>query len=524
MIFAMKRVLLILLLFVVLPLTTIAQSLSNRARRTIYTDVINAIECYEMSATVRDEGAKYNFLNLFRSPDTRIYCDLMDYYSTDNKIEVLEYLDLLAKKSLVEVEIKNIVKGKPVLKNDGWHVQVSFFKTVNYIDENEVWFSSEQYYDNDYQVTIDFVYDENDRRCYIADIDGRMMSDKKHLPKDFVVLQYNSPKDYKLKLQDKKQLVFNEFKQAYVMPADIRPWNDNIHIKYDTVAKSLNYNLMKLRYKATPWRAKLRFAYAVDGMYRLTENPNKVQHKSTAYEMGLDLGITFSMGRSTQVGLYSGAAIQNSEISFSLNDMKYTLNGYTYKPQTGVDFNWSDEGSGTTRYYELSATEGVKYTDLVIPLYLGFDHRLANVVTLNWNVGAKMYLNMSTKVTPYHLKGSVKVDNKEPDVIDSDYQRFLFPSSYGVPQYSFSLAGSMGLSFNLYKRYIYLNTKAGYEFGLGEVHSSSNSLLYDTQTGSHYPLVYSESSEQDVATRSFMDCVSYSRRAIWVEMGLIFKF
>ena len=149
MIFAMKRVLLILLLFVVLPLTTIAQSLSNRARRTIYTDVINAIECYEMSATVRDEGAKYNFLNLFRSPDTRIYCDLMDYYSTDNKIEVLEYLDLLAKKSLVEVEIKNIVKGKPVLKNDGWHVQVSFFKTVNYIDENEVWFSSEQYYDNE---------------------------------------------------------------------------------------------------------------------------------------------------------------------------------------------------------------------------------------------------------------------------------------------------------------------------------------------------------------------------------------
>ena len=174
-----------MLLSVVVPLTISAKPLSNREKRRIYADVINAVEVYELSATVRDDGSKYNFINLFKSPKARIYCDLMDYHSEDGKIEVLEYIDLLSKKNLVEVDIKSLSRGKLQQRNDGWHMTVSFFKKLNYMDENDVWFSSEEYYNNDYRITMDFVYDEDAQRCYVAAIDGNIESDRKHLPQQF---------------------------------------------------------------------------------------------------------------------------------------------------------------------------------------------------------------------------------------------------------------------------------------------------------------------------------------------------
>ena len=556
MMFFMKRVLLILLLSVVASSTITAKSLSNREKRRIYADVINAVEVYELSATVRDDGSKYNFINLFKSPKARIYCDLMDYHSEDGKIEVLEYIDLLSKKSLVEVDVKNLSRGKLQQRNDGWHMTVSFFKKLNYMDENDVWFSSEEYYQNDYRITMDFVYDENLKRCYIADIDGSIESNKKHLPQQFAVVQYSSEKDLKIKVSDfmskavdektaskrNNSLQFNEFKQAYANPVDIQPWNDNIHIKYDTLAKSKSYNLVKLKYNRTPWRAKLRFAYAVDGAYEVygkskrafwepsIKLDDKIKHTSKAYELGLDLGITFSMGRSTQMGFYVGAAMQNSEISISQKNMTYDFTTYSYK-KGNLGFNENDSrGTTITHKYDIkSAKEQINYTDLVVPVYFGFDHRLANVLSLTWSVGAKVYFNMKTTYS-YRLTGNRTTDSKTVE-IDGIYDSFLYSNNYyyapnqlfnGRSGYSVSAMASLGFNFNLYKRRIYFSTKVGFEYGISEIHSSDGNALFDGVK--NYPLVYSGNSDKDVATRSFMDCVSFRHRAIWLDAGLIFKF
>ena len=555
----MKRVLLVLLLSVVVPLTISAKPLSNREKRRIYADVINAVEVYELSATVRDDGSKYNFLNLFKSPKARIYCDLMDYHSEDGKIEVLEYIDLLSKKNLVEVDIKSLSRGKLQQRNDGWHMTVSFFKKLNYMDENDVWFSSEEYYNNDYHITMDFVYDEDAQRCYVASIDGNIESDRKHLPQQFMVIQYSSENDNKLKIGDfmsntvsekaslkrTTPLQFNEFKQAYARPIDIMPWNDNIHIKYDTLATTKSYNYIKLKYNKTPWRAKLRFAYALTGAYDIygkskrlfwestTPYDKNIRSKSKAYEYGLDLGITFSMGHSTQMGFYMGAAMQNSEISISQEkDMIYNYTTYTYKkPNNNNGFNENDTRPNTIthKYNITSAKEQINYTDLVVPVYFGFDHRLANVLSLTWSVGAKMYINMKTAYS-YHLAGNRTTDNQKI-TIDGVYDSFLFNSDYnyaphqlfnGYSGYSVSALATFGFNFNLYKRRIYFSTKVGFEYGITEIHSSEGNVLFDGT--SNYPLVYSGNSEKDVATRSFMDCVSFRHRAIWLDAGLIFKF
>ncbi len=566
----MRKLLPILLLCVVVPSSIVAKSLSNREKRKIYMDVINAVEIYEHSATVRDNGSKYNFINMFRTPQTRIYCDLLDYHSGDGKIEVLEYLDLLSQKNLVEVKIHDLQRGGLYRKDDEWHMKVSFLKQLNYMDENEVWFSSKEYYGNDYHITMDFVYDESKQRCYVADIDGVMESKNAHLPQNFMVILYSSEKDEKLKVRDfsvesassnkpRKSsygpLQFNEFKQAYVRPNDVRPWNDNIHIKYDTLAKSKNYDYVKLKYRRSIWRAKLRYSYALQGAYDAYKKGREnifdgfkkkdmfkkdrkiagtnLSYSSSAHEVGLDLGITFSMGRSTQMGFYAGAAWQMSEISFfSTEKMSYKITSYSYN-NTQSDFNENDSRPEkiTHSYSDMSASQTVSYQDLVVPAYLGFDHRFGNAVSLTWSIGAKLYFNMKRETLSLKLlydKQTFKQTSTSNEKItyEEEYDKFLYKHTFTTPKTPpISLTASLGLNFNLYKRYIYLSTKVGYEYGIKDVHSSQGGEFYvNSGSGKHYPLVYSAQLDRDVATHSIVDCVSYSHNALWLEAGLIFKF
>jgi hypothetical protein len=66
--------------------------------------------------------------------------------------------------------------------------------------------------------------------------------------------------------------------------------------------------------------------------------------------------------------------------------------------------------------------------------------------------------------------------------------------------------------------------QVGYEYGFAKIHTSKESKLFDDNAGI-YPLVPSGSDiNANVATRSFLDCISYRRQALWLEAGLMFKF
>ena len=102
------------------------------------------------------------------------------------------------------------------------------------------------------------------------------------------------------------------------------------------------------------------------------------------------------------------------------------------------------------------------------------------------------------------------------------YDRFLYPESY-CNSTSMSLLGGLSVNYNVLKQNLFVYAKFSYEMGIGAVHESDEAL-YFSEGNSVYPLVYSGRLGEDVATRSFMGCVSFTRQAMWLELGLMFKF
>ncbi len=543
-----KGVIAIFLIALFAPALGLSQPLTNQERRKINASVLNAIELYEMCATNHDANAQYQFLSLFNDSDIRIYCDLMDYSSTDDKIELEDYVQRLAQTRLTNIRISEVKKGPPILKSDGWHIEVSLRKTIDYIDRNSIWFSANEYYGSDYRLVFDFCYDEQQDCCKIVGIEGAIDTGVPHLANHFCVIKRTSEKDQKLYL-GKKPIQFNNFGQAFASSQNsgrirkdsltIRSWNDNVRLKYDTIAREENYDYVSLDYKRTVWRVKLRYAHTLNGIYKYpSEGFNKIINKtnnniqntdgnikksSEAYEYGVDFGLTFTAGRSSQIGLYVGAALQKSSLTLeTVNPVHYSYPYEIRKPNS--DFNEGAKNEQFDRKYTFSAKEKVNYTDLVVPIYWGFDHRLAPGFYLTWNLGAKFYFNQKSK-DYYRISGSVISNEKTEESIteiDRGYTTFISPVAYSLNN-DFSLIGGIGFNVNLFKNHILVSAKVGYEYGLGEVHSTNNHD-YCNQDTSFYPLFYSSELNEDVATYSFMDCVSFRREALWLELGLLFKF
>ena len=77
------------------------------------------------------------------------------------------------------------------------------------------------------------------------------------------------------------------------------------------------------------------------------------------------------------------------------------------------------------------------------------------------------------------------------------------------------------MNVNLLRNSLFVYGKWAYEMGLTDVHKSDENPLY--RTDAFYPMVYSAHKNMNIATRSFMDCVSYKRKAMWLEFGIMFK-
>lgn len=541
----MRKVLLLLCLIGMLPSVLMAQQLSNREKRKINMEVLKALNQYEATQSLRGDVSKYQFLDLFENQDTLIYCDLLDYATIDDKINLQTYVELLSKKTFVESTIKDVIKLNPQRQDDGWHTQVSFEKTLNYIDENEVWFSSKEYYGAPYQITIDFVYNEDDERCYIADISGNVQSSESRLPAKFIVVQYQSEEDTQMRLQNKEEeeyLVFNDFQQTFVKGEEIKPWKDDHRLKYDTLATADNYNLVKLKHRKTPWRLQLRYGYAPKGIYKITSPIDGLQSNSSGYEVGLDIGITFSLGAGS-MGFFVGAGMQQSNISLSHNNISYSQTS-SYTPGNN-GFNSEDKVNeySVVRNYNISlAEENISYTDIVVPISLVLEPRLFKAMYLTFNVGAKLYLNQNSSISPLHINGEAKVGNETNSrSISKDYSNFIYPCSYspdttmellksiGLSKASLSLVGSVGFNFNLWENHILLTTKVGYEYGLANVYSQkfaqNNAHIFPSGDDNKFtPVLYSDAERKYVAAYSLIGFTAAKRQILWLEGGLMFKF
>ena len=508
-----KRIIIFLWLF--MPFFAAAQTMSTARQRHVNMKLLNLIEQYELTATLYDDGAKYAFMQLFSNEKVPVYSDMLDYHQ-GRQIEVADYVNRLSSMENVSMHIMNVSHTNYVLEDGKWTTTVTFDKSLVYNDSNGVLFSSPEYYKANYSMSMKCVYDSEADRCYIAGINGRMNSSQPNLPEHFIVVDLPGSKVDKLGLEG------NSFDQAFAPGLFLTPWNDDIHLKSDVIAHTDNYDYVTMSFRATHLRAKLRFAYALGSVFKVS-TPVALDHiQSTGFEAGAEFGYNIPLGRTTSLGIYLGAAYSSSKINFGLDNVKYS---YRTMDAAGKAYN---------RHYEFdSITEGVSYTDLALPIYLSFDQRIVKNLYVSLNAGAKIYLNGNVKVQPYNMNGRVYGDYNGTIVtsqasdaitnISGDYNTFLYPNSYNREAIDFSVLGGLSLSYNIFKNSAYIYLKYSYELGMSDVHKSEENRLFDAAEG-QYPMVYSAHLNQNVATRSFMDCVSYKRQAMWIELGLTFKF
>ncbi|MBO7330764.1 MAG: hypothetical protein J6U52_03125 [Alistipes sp.] len=498
------------------PLLGNSQTLTNKDQRHMNLRLLSLVEQYEANATVYDEVARYTFLDMYKDQTVKVYSDMMDY-EAGQMITVEEYMNTLTTKQNVSIAIKNVTRKPYEWKDDAWHTTVTFEKSMTYNDENSILFSTDEQYKADYLIALNCVYDPDADRCYITSIDGSLPDSVTIVPRRFTIVNRNSENDDRL-TYDGKPLTYNSFNQAFIAEGELEGWHQDIRIKADTIAKGHSYSMVNLRYKRKPWRMKARYAMTLGDAFEVSSPVQFNSLTSSSTEYGIDLGLAVS-GRTTSFGFYVGAAMSTSELSFAAGGYNYS---YATTDSQGVEYN---------RTYNITEmTEGVQYSDIVIPAYISLDQRLFKAVTLGFSVGAKVYLNGETTVTPYHMEGSVSGRYASGTVssggdqfgsISGDYERFLYPNSYTRNPYDLSVTGGVTLNINLLRNSLFVYGKWAYEMGLTDVHKSEENPLYSNDA--FYPMVYSAHKNQNIATRSFMDCVSYKRKAMWLEFGIMFK-
>lgn len=522
------------------PMLVVAQRLTPVQRYKMNLRILELVDTYEGSLrTSRSfpfSKAKRRFMSLYSNvKDSLVYSDIMDF-RPGALMSAEEYAKQLEMRQHLMCAISNLSKGDYVFKNGKWYVALTMDKTVTYFVANEsnvsdppksmVYFSSADYYKQPYKITIHCSYDPQKDIARIESVDGEINSSVPMLPDDFLVVQRSGTKADRIKIKGAPgdSLSFNSEGQAFVARELIESWHEDVIIKEELIAKAQTFSHVKLNYKTIHWRAKLRFMTTLGSAFKVQSGSTLESDKNSAIEIGADIGYTFPLGKASTMGIYTGLGISMSTLQLKLSQpLEY---GYGMSDANAVRY--------TRKYTIASATEGVKYTDLVIPLYLNFDHKLSKKLYLNWSVGAKFYVNGSVKVTPYTVAGDVKavydngkvVSDRKQDAIgalNGVYDRFLYPGSYTRGATDMSLLGGIGLSYDIFKGKLLAFAKFGYEYGLAPVHESMVSEYYNVGQRL-YPIVYSGKAKGEIATRSLFNCASFSRQAAWLEIGLTCKF
>lgn len=539
----MKNVKIALLIVALLPFVANAQSnLSHRQKRVLNLKALTAIEQYEASQHLNDMESEFLFESVFTDPNMLVFCDLVDYKSCQ-MIPLREYMAAIKRRPNLFMEIGDLKRGAPTYKDGKWVLPISFTKSVNYIDKNGLHFSTDSYFGSNYEISMEMSYDESNNKCYVTNMTGRLQnSDRAPLPYRFMVIQKSSKFDEKLRYGKKDSLVFNN---GYAFVADrtkeLQAWNYDAHIKADTIDKMDSYDLVKFRYRKSHMRVKLRGAMAVGNVFNVKASSSDISTKSFGYEAGLDIGVAFFAGKSSQIGIYTGAAWTSTGLTINYNgttDNRYSLNlGGAYTPQYGMSDN-----SRVRTYTIANASESLAFTDITIPMYLNFEHYLHKSVVLTWNLGAKLYINGKAEYSPLRVVGSYedKIGSTalSPVEIDTQFDSYLQPTSYIRDDIDFSAVAGIALNINLYKNYVYTYAKFSFEYGLHDFKFDKShdrkSLINNVteryiepfcESGSkNYPIVFDGTTGKNIANKSLLNSVAFNRQTMWVEFGFMFKF
>lgn len=510
-----------LLIVVLLSLTVniMAQSISNKERRTINYKVLELIEEYERTASLSDSEEMDSFSYLFQSMESKIFCDLMGTRQYMEKVSLRDYVKAAsANVRDLDITVKDVRKGELFWTSGVWTLPVTFRKTMSYVDKNGVLFSAEEFYeDNDYIITMNVIYDPVSKSCTIGSMDGSLRSDKTFPDKDFfVVSRTESLSERYMILQERlringKALEYNSFDQAIV--PELMPWSvgdPDVVIDTNLIASTDNYKMVNFSFKPIKNRFKAHVAVAPIMAYKATSD---YDDKSMALEAGLDFGTTFVAGNA-KCGIYIGAALSMSNIALMRETPSLSYGKVTYFDERSGYYV-----SGNLKYRNLIEKASLKFKDVVVPLYFETEHRLGNTVLLTWNFGAKAYLPLSTEIGSYGFAGERQIGNQNKWYSIDVMNGFMNPTTIECEPFSVSAMANIGVDINISKNRLFATVKAGYEHGLTKVLSTTACPVHSESDS--VPMLFNKNSE--LFCHSPLSGMTLQRQAVWFELGIKVK-
>lgn len=532
-----KNKMLISIAFSLVAIISYAQIPENKDARHMNYLMLLSVEDYCRTSSLYNDEYRQEFIKLFDDKKSScIYNDFMNSSSFQQIISPEEYIRQYANNDdmMLETDYSDLDFVGPFEYRDGrWYRKVIVEKTIKIIDSvhysdgaGGVLYDSSQLYPDapSFSLEIELVYDKIKDRELISAIAVALKKPRTPLDEDTYSVIIKSDTKFDSRLESAgKSLSFNDFGEAFAYYNDYSVNDDDVKISASQVVQSDRYNVLKLKFTPKHLRLKLHADFAPFGAYSVSFANSGIDAKSTAKEVGIDLGFTFSVGNA-KMGPFVGVAASMSEINFSMSNFSFSY------PEIMVN-------RGVKMYdrtYNINeASEGLSMKDIVIPLYWEVEHRLGSWGKLVWDIGAKAYINGKMSWTSYNVSGSVTGVLEDHSVINDNvenclgsfsqnFNSFISPVDYSRSQFDYSAFGKIGLDISTVKN-LSVSLSAGYEYGINWSYTSSMAEYLNADKAI-IPLLYSQSLNQNIAVHSFLGSVSYKRQGIWLSAGIKYKF
>lgn len=387
----------ILLLISALPLSALAEGLSQAQRRYLKLDVLRLLESYEDNATVNSDRQQREFLSLFENEQVAVYNDLLGL-SASKTLPVSEYVSLMRSKidpKSPVVYIKNIRYQEPAQMGNHWIITISFEKEIDYSNQCGILFSSSEYYGADHKIETTIAWNPQNRECKIRSLSGSVNSSAEALPENYMIFTRRFPND-SLLLCNNEPIKFNYFNQAFLDESSVfsYPKDDDIVLKL--VKESEECNMVSMSYHKKHWRLRPHVDFSMGDYYQLDTSNEEMENSSSSMGVGLDIGYVFPSSKKLKWGLFTGVGIQKTKIKSEIQTMEFEV-----KHGSEAD----EDGDSYMRQYEMNDTRyTMSVNELYVPLYLDLEYRFNKYFSMYMDLGAKGYMCLGNPTTEFSTR------------------------------------------------------------------------------------------------------------------------
>lgn len=531
-----KNILLAITLLICTSFTAYAQLSKSAQQRRALNSALTTMDKYYVYATISNDEAYYDFIDLFANKDTTIFNDLLGI-RPGRDLLVEEYA------KIVRYDLSNKMINFRNVRNEGvtteggrTRIRISMDKSISYIDTCGTYYSSSDFYDgHDYRITATLDYDSAKNDCKIVSLDGTIDSQKK-LSEQHFAFQRTSTRDNDVRYKG-ELLRFNTYNQALLEgERDIQ-----------TLRKSFSYGnsdmelrpqagdcQVSIRYKMRRWRLRPHFDIGLGKAFSRNGDDIFAESKSSGTSFGLDVGFSVLSKRRLSLGVYTG-------LGFSMSSLKllYTNSNYSFNSTADVD------GDNYVRHYQdLTLSQKIKINDFNIPLYLDLNLNLVKSLSFYIDLGVRYDANISHKVNEtegssyvygiYPNYDNLRMDEHWKDAAGNPFNGFghrqlgntdlLSSDLIDVNGFTISGMGGLGLRYNLPRIPLSIETGMSYVMGLTNLIETSNIA----SVGNNSPIVYNTISGNSTSTEHVHNLTemmsSVKRQQIRISIGLIYKF